>query len=216
MEKSLQHPWLQSYTPVYDLHAASSTNSIDYSMMPGSVQADGSFPVNQDFRNMQIRPSGIGEVSSSALPGAFPKTSAVTDVQREDVKVAPLQRRSHVLSQAAEDGKVLTEPSMEMVAAATAQDHAASSSSKGQNKRVYSELTPLSEEASMDNDVGRSSPVSDAGSQAAGATHGKGRAVEPVKARNPRARAGDPNEANEDETVQPRRSGRHPKVARRG
>jgi ser/thr/tyr protein kinase RAD53 len=209
MEKSLQHPWLQSYTPVYDLHSIPT----DYPMM----SEDGSFPVNQDFRNMHIQPSGFEGASTSAIPGAYPKTSATTGLKREDSKVAPLQRRSHVLSQAAEDGTALAEPSVEMVAAATAQDYATSSSSgsKGQNKRVHSELTPLSEEASMDNGAGGSSPLSEVG--AGGATRGKGRAGEPVKARNPRNRAGNSNDEDDDEAAQPRRSSRHaPKVARRG
>jgi serine/threonine/tyrosine protein kinase RAD53 len=224
MQASLNHPWLRSYTPI-DRRLSSSTSSIptfDYSMM-SSIPEDGSFPVNQDFRNMQIQPSSLLDASTSAIPGAYPNTSAVAGIKREDSKVAPLQRRSHVLSQAAEDGKALVEPSWEMVAAATAQDNVAgpSNSSKGQNKRVHSELTPLSEEASMYNAAEGSSPLSEVGSEAGSAARGKGRAsgpaAEPAKAKSSRARGGKSNETNEDEAVQPRRSGRHPpKVARRG
>jgi len=218
MQASLSHAWLQSYMPI-DRRLSSSIPT-DYSMMP-SLPEDGSFPVNQDFRNMQIQPPGFQDASASGIPGAYPNTSA--GINREDSKVMPLQRRSHVLSQAAEDGKPLVEPSWEMVAAATAQDHVAgpSNSSKGQNKRVHSELTPLSEEASMDNGADGLSPLSEVESEAGGVTRGKGRAsgsaAEPAKAKNPRTRGETSNETNEDEAVQPRRSGRHPpKVARRG
>ena len=223
MADALLHPWLQSYMPVYDhrqLNFNTSIPTIDYSM----VSSDGSLPVNQNFRNMQIQPSANQYASTSAIPGAFP------GLKREDSKVATLQRRSHVLSQAVEEGKALVEPSWEMVAAATAQDNAASSSSssntnKGQNKRVHSELTPLSEEASMDGVADGSSPLSEPGSHKKGKssddedrmTRGKGRAsgpAEPAKARNPRTRKS--NEADDDEAAQPRRSARHnPKVARR-
>jgi serine/threonine/tyrosine protein kinase RAD53 len=58
-------------------------------------------------------------------------------------RAMPLQRRSHVLSQAAEEGNVLPEPSQEMIAQAVSQQVA--SNSKSNNKRLHSELTPLSE-----------------------------------------------------------------------
>ena len=221
MQASLSHAWLQSYTPIDRRLSsfASSIPTIDYSMM-SSVPDDGSFPVNQDFRNMQIQPSGFQDASASGIPGAYPNNSA--GIKREDSKVAPLQRRSHVLSQAAEDGKPLVEPSWEMVAAATAQDQVAgpSNPSKGQNKRVHSELTPLSEETSMDNGADGLSPLSEVGSEAGGVTRGKGRTngstAEPAKAKNLRTRGEISNQTNEDEAAQPRRSARHPKVARRG
>ena len=221
MQASLSHPWMQSYMPVDRrlLSSGSSIPTIDYSMN-SSVPIDESFPVNQDFRNMQIQPSGL-DASVPGLPGGYPSTSA--GIKREDSKVAPLQRRSHVLSQAAEDGKPLVEPSWEMVAAATAQDQVAgpSNPNKGQNKRVHSELTPLSEGASMDNGADGLSPLSEVGSEAGSAPHGKGPASgpapQPSKAKNSRTRGGVSNETNEDEAAQPRRSGRHPpKVARRG
>jgi serine/threonine/tyrosine protein kinase RAD53 len=94
------------------LSSTTSIPTIDYSM----VSSDGSFPVNQEFGNMQIQPSAHQYASTSAIPGAFPNTG----LKREDSKVATLQRRSHVLSQAVEEGKALVEPSWEMVAAATA------------------------------------------------------------------------------------------------
>lgn len=55
-----------------------------------------------------------------------------------------LQRRSHLLSQAAEAGDLLPEPSQEMIARAVSQEDARDP--KGQNKRLRSELTPLPEE----------------------------------------------------------------------
>jgi serine/threonine/tyrosine protein kinase RAD53 len=201
--------------------------------MISSIPDEGSFPVNQGFKNMQIHPSGRHDVSTSAIPGAYPNGSGTTGLKREDSRVA-LQRRSHVLSQAAEDGKPPVEPSWEMVAAATAQDQVAGSSNinKGQNKRVHSELTPLSEEASMDNGADGSSPLSEVEIHKRGKssdeedqlkvegmdkpTRGKGRAGGPANAsRSARARAGKSNES-EEESAQPRRSGRHPKAARRG
>ena len=54
-----------------------------------------------------------------------------------------LQRRSHLLSQAAEEGNFLPEPSEEMIARAVSQQD---NRTKGQNKRLHSELTPMSEE----------------------------------------------------------------------
>jgi serine/threonine/tyrosine protein kinase RAD53 len=196
-----------------------------------SIPDDVRFPVNQGFKNMQIKPSGRPDVSIPVIPGAYPNGSGTAGLKREDSRVAPLQRRSHVLSQAAEDGKALVEPSWEMVAAATAQDQT-TGPSKGQNKRVHSELTPLSEEASMDNGLVGSSPLSEVGVQKRGksldeeeqlkaegmdrVTRGKGRASAPASTRGTRTRSGKSNES-EEETAQPRRSGRHPpKAARRG
>jgi serine/threonine/tyrosine protein kinase RAD53 len=60
-----------------------------------------------------------------------------------------LQRRSLLLSQAAEGGNLLLEPSEEMIARAVSQEDARDP--KGQNKRLHSELTPLPEEV-MDGD----------------------------------------------------------------
>lgn len=68
-----------------------------------------------------------------------------------------LQRRSHLLSQAAEAGNSLPEPSEEMIARAASQEDA--KDFKGQNKRLRSELTPLPEEV-MDGDPDEQIPTS--------------------------------------------------------
>lgn len=100
----------------------------------------------------------------------------------------PLQRRSLVLSQAAEAGERLPEPSVEMIAYAAARDENADAGApaRGQNKRLRADLTPLSEES-----------LDEAGMNASGSatsTSGRGKA-----------------KATE---TQPRRSTRRTKVAR--
>jgi ser/thr/tyr protein kinase RAD53 len=108
---------------------------------------------------------------------------------------APLQRRSLVISEAAETGNHIPEPSWEMIAYAASQDKAGESSStaKGANKRLHAELSPLSEEvlddAGMD---GLSEP----------STSSSGRTVLPPA---------DVDSSN----GRPRRSTRRMKVARR-
>lgn len=234
------HPWLKSYTPVYEHPASGSTSSIptnDFSMLSSVPDSEGSFQsnsVNQDFENMQL------QASTSALPSTLPEGTSENGIRAEGSR-APLQRRSHLMSQAAEDGKPIMEPSWEMVAAAASQEQPTAGPSnppaKGQNKRVHSELTPLPEEDSMDSAINGSSPLSDANSTShkkgkssdeddlltkevggsGRATRGKGKAtagvVSPTKTKTTRGRSGD---ASDDEAVQPRRSGRHPqKVARR-
>ena len=111
-------------------------------------------------------------------------------------RTAPLQRRSLVLSEAAEAGSHLPEPSWEMIAYAASQDKAGeSSSAKGANKRLHAELSPLSEEV-LD-DAGMDGLSSDEPS-----TSGRGRIVLPP--------------ADEDSSNgRPRRSTRRMKVARR-
>lgn len=113
-------------------------------------------------------------------------------------RTAPLQRRSLVLSEAAETGNHnIPEPSWEMIAFAASQGKAddSSSTAKGANKRLHGELSPLYEEA-LD-DAGMDGLNSDGPS-----TSGKGRAVLPV--------------AEEDSSNgRPRRSTRRMKVARR-
>jgi ser/thr/tyr protein kinase RAD53 len=89
--------------------------------------------VTEDFVGMRLQ--------GSALEVPNPGTS----------RTAPLQRRSLVLSDAAETGNHLLEPSWEMIAYAASQDQAGessgeSSSGKGANKRLHAELSPLPEE----------------------------------------------------------------------
>lgn len=106
-------------------------------------------------------------VKVAALPGAFPDGTS-NGIKREGSRTAPLQRRSHVLSQAAEgEGVALSEPSWDMIAHAEAQDQQQQESgpsnlsapNKGHNKRVYSELTPLPEETASDAEMNGVSPM---------------------------------------------------------
>jgi serine/threonine/tyrosine protein kinase RAD53 len=62
------------------------------------------------------------------------------------LRTAPLQRRSLVLSEAAETGNRLLEPSWEMIAYAQDKVGESSSSAKRANKRLHAELSPLPEE----------------------------------------------------------------------
>lgn len=123
LKDALEHPWLQSYTPVYTLddisrHTSSSVNGQQY----------GEAGVTNDFIGLQIQPS---------VPRAGTSKSRV------------LQRRSQVLSQAAEDDKItLSEPSSEMIAHAVAQEKsAAGPRTRGGQKRLRGQLTPLLEES---------------------------------------------------------------------
>lgn len=123
LKDSLDHPWLQSYTPVYTSdhifgHTSPSVNGQQY----------GEAGVTNDFIGLQIQPS---------VPRAGPSKSRA------------LQRRSQVLSQAAEDDKItLPEPSSEMIAHAVAQDKsAAGPRTRGAQKRLRGQLTPLPEES---------------------------------------------------------------------
>ncbi|KAF8725174.1 hypothetical protein AX14_008301 [Amanita brunnescens Koide BX004] len=86
--------------------------------------------------------------------------SVTTDASKprsEGPRAMVLQRRSHLLSQAAEAGNSLPEPSEEMIARAASQEDA--KDFKGQNKRLRSELTPLPEEV-MDGDPDEQIPTS--------------------------------------------------------
>jgi serine/threonine/tyrosine protein kinase RAD53 len=242
---ALNHPWLQSYTPVYDYHYFASMSSIptdDFSMISAAPEGPESFQsnsVNQDFENMKLQAS-TSAVPQAGVPGAFPDGIAENGMKSEGSR-APLQRRSDLMSQAAEDGKPITEPSWEMLAAVVSQDQPTAGPSnppaKGQNKRVHSELTPLFEEGSLNSAIDGSSPLSEADSssqkkgksldeddplinEASGSgrtTRGKGKAAAGAAAPSkPKSTRGS-GEISEDEAVQPRRSGRLPpqKVARR-
>jgi serine/threonine/tyrosine protein kinase RAD53 len=107
-------------------------------------------------------------------------------------RTAPLQRRSLVLSEAAETGNHIPEPSWEMIAYAQDKADESSSTAKGVNKRLHAELSPLPEEVLDDAGMGSDGP----------STSGKGRVVLPP--------------ADEDSSNGgPRRSTRRMKVARR-
>lgn len=80
-----------------------------------------------------------------------PDMEPFADIQPSQGRTAPLQRRSQVLSQAAQAGNGLPEPSAEMIAYLTSRDEdddAGVPSGRGQNKRLHADLTPLSEEGS--------------------------------------------------------------------
>lgn len=119
LKDALEHPWLQSYTPVYTMDDISHTSS------SVTGQQYGEAGVTNDFIGLQIQPS-------------VPKA-----------KSRVLQRRSQVLSQAAEDDKItLSEPSSEMIAHAVAQERsAAGPMTRGGQKRLRGQLTPLLEES---------------------------------------------------------------------
>ncbi|KAG6830161.1 hypothetical protein H0H92_001890 [Tricholoma furcatifolium] len=153
---ALQHPWLKSYVPVYGLathHATNTLPSDEYSMMANGTDSQSSFrgSVNAEFQNLHIQ-SSVG--------------TAADGLGRQPSRVAPLQRRSLIALHAQENGG-LPDPPAEMIANAAAQqfrdeqeeDGPSSSNPKGANKRVYSELTPLPEEASMASAGDKSSVV---------------------------------------------------------
>ncbi|KAF8623401.1 hypothetical protein AX15_006393 [Amanita polypyramis BW_CC] len=90
----------------------------------------------------------VYETLSTSHDDDMSMASSLTTVETSNPHLASsramlLQRRSHLLSQAAEEGNLLPEPSEEMIARAVSQQD---SMTKGQNKRLHSELTPLPEE----------------------------------------------------------------------
>ncbi|KAF8893426.1 kinase-like domain-containing protein [Infundibulicybe gibba] len=82
-----------------------------------------------------------GPVSPSPSAGA-------SGIKREGSRTAPLQRRSHVVTQAAEGNGDLPIPSEDMIERAQSQAGPSnwSAMAKGQNKRLHPELSPLPEE----------------------------------------------------------------------
>ncbi|KAM6502304.1 CAMK/RAD53 protein kinase [Amanita muscaria] len=119
-------------------------------------------------------------------------------------QVIPLQRRSYLLSQAAEEGHLLPEPSEEMIAHAVSQ---AAPVSKGQNKRLHSEITPLSEELIFNGehintkgDQNQNAPPSNSAEELSGA-------VEDRRGAEDDAHAPTPQIMNEEEGRRSRRRG---------
>jgi len=173
LTNALDHPWLLSYTPVYP-----SERRPEKPIISRNAQSITHAGVTEDFIGMQLQ--------GSTLEGT--------------PRPAPLQRRSIVLSEAAETGNSLPEPSSEMIAYATSQDMAgeSSSSAKGANKRLHAELSPLPEEALDDAGMVRMDGLS----SDEPSTSSKGRIISPPV----------------DEDIlngRPRRSTRRIKVARR-
>ncbi|KAG6917818.1 hypothetical protein DXG01_000878 [Tephrocybe rancida] len=231
LANSLEHPWLKSHVPVYG-RAASYSNAVannipvdDFSMISSIPDNEGSFrgSVNADFQNLHLEAPAVS--STPAVPGAFPNNSLVAQPSRG----VPLQRGSLITLQAAENG-TLPEPPVEMIANAAAQELREQQQAtgpnelKGFNKRVHSELTPLSEEASMGAVMDEAGPSvnntpNDAKSDSTPApgkkTRGKGKAAStsPTKASARLAAKGAENE--ETSAATPRRTTRPQKVARR-
>ncbi|KAF8161058.1 kinase-like domain-containing protein [Crassisporium funariophilum] len=127
LTKARGHPWLLSYTPVYNLP------------LPGVPKPSSNPPAT----TAQGQSAGAGHGSPFISDIAQAGSS-------RGARTAPLQRRSQVLSQAAESGSSLPEPSWEMIAYAASQEQekaATNPANKGPNKRVHAQLTPLPEEA---------------------------------------------------------------------
>jgi serine/threonine/tyrosine protein kinase RAD53 len=150
--------------------------------------------VSQGLEHLRIDPSVISVSDSTAdmmstIPGAFPNgrnvvssTSAAKSVMRDGSRKAPLQRRSHVLSQAAEGDRpgLVPEPSWEMIQNATGQSSTGTGPGEASattptdsntndvvrgNKRAHSELTPLPEE--YESDSKSTSPLGNSNSNTA-------------------------------------------------
>jgi hypothetical protein len=181
---ALKHPWLKAYVPIYpNLHhprtpsAPSNSHPLvaEDSTLSEFLDDGGSFVnldestdagVSQGFEHLKINQSLAPEDSAAAIvsniPGAYPSSN-----NRESSR---LQRRSQVLSQAADggEGPVVPEPSWEMLQNVTssakgnrnvANDSATTADNGRTNKRVHSELTPLPEEYESSD---KSSPLGDA------------------------------------------------------
>lgn len=141
LTKALHHAWLKSYIPVYDratleLLSSSSNKSIGVEDIAKLPAFPGSTPsgISHHLQGLQIQ------------PGA-PTPGPSNPIGREPSSV-PLQRRSHLISEAAEgNGQPLPEPSSEMLAHAlhdqALQDHGPTPSKK---KRAHAELSALPEE----------------------------------------------------------------------
>ncbi|KAG6837710.1 hypothetical protein H0H93_003512 [Arthromyces matolae] len=152
---SMQHPWLNSHIPFYgrDPNYESNIPTDDYSMISAELSNDSSFhgSVNEEFQNMHIETSTTS--STPGVPGDYPNGKTSNGLKPQPSKHTPLQRGSLVVLRAEENGTVLPNPPVEMIANAAAQrrrDQEASDQLKGHHKRVHSELTPLPEEPSSD------------------------------------------------------------------
>ncbi|KAH0589458.1 hypothetical protein H2248_005208 [Termitomyces sp. 'cryptogamus'] len=166
---SLQHPWLKSHIPVYGPAGNYVSNILtdDYSMVSSSLTNDGSFhgSVHEDFHNMHI------ELAPPA-PGTFSNGSIANGLTSQPSRGVPLRRGSLAVLQAMENG-TLSDPPVEMIVNAAAQDlreRQASKNTKGTNKRMHSELTPPPEAINDDVISGPSTVVDDKASNLNGET----------------------------------------------
>jgi hypothetical protein len=184
---ALKHPWLTAYTPVYPhhplpSHSRSQDLSTDRAAIPDLTDTDNFIStsdmtsdagVSHGFQHLKIghSKSVVGAQDSTAeivssIPGAFPNgQSPGSGVRRELSRTTPLQRRSFVLSQAAEAdaSAVVPEPSWEMIQSANADIQAGDgmlgfNEVKQRNKRVHAELTPLPEEGDSSDDSPANGP----------------------------------------------------------
>lgn len=189
------------------------------SSVGGNDQSFRDLGVSDDFDKLKIQP----------LVASLP-TPSPDGIQRDASRV--LQRRSHVLAHAVEGNVNIPQPSWEMITRASQDNLLESGPNKGLNKRLYSELTPLPEEAAHDAEQVGSGPLGNVNA----VTRKKGRnseedgpgkplrgktraavAASPAKAKPGRTtRAAKEGLGDDDESlVQPRRSSRPQKVARR-
>jgi len=182
------HPWLKSCAPAYteaqrrEMTRSPSPESFpaNSSMLSSIPDGDESFRspdavvdagMSQGLQHLQLETVDASQDSAavmvSNIPGAYPNGG----LRREGSRTAPLQRRSLVLSQAAEgEGAAVPEPSWEMIHNAKTYDNRRNENSDNEagpsngaargNKRVHSELTPLPEE--FESDMSGGGPLADA------------------------------------------------------
>jgi hypothetical protein len=242
------HPWLQSYTPftsnaLVDAHPHTSIGP-DVSMLSSvdeplhSSGPNGDTDMSHGLEHMQldqnVSPASQNSVAvTPSVPGAFPNSqNNGNGIRREGSR--SLQRRSQVLSQAAETAgpSSVPEPSWEMVQNIAPQE-ADTAEMRGHNKRIHAELSPLPEEHDTDmvnpprhsnspRKKGKGSDEESPPKTPVKAVRGKGKAVAPVQTRSTRNRAATTvreDAVSDDEEMssgRPRRSSRQaPRGARR-
>jgi ser/thr/tyr protein kinase RAD53 len=147
------HPWLSVHHRPAD-YARDQPRVVTASPSAASLNTDGS--MLSDLRSEDTGYQVLGfvddadvrrfehmqldhEPSIPKVPGAFTNGQPNGKLTREESRTAPLQRRSHVMSQAAEGDANIPQPSDDMV------NHASNKGARG-NKRPRSQLTPLPED----------------------------------------------------------------------
>ncbi|KAH6913842.1 CAMK/RAD53 protein kinase [Coprinopsis sp. MPI-PUGE-AT-0042] len=141
LTEALDHPWLQSYTPLADEDyiPIGHPSNADMDDGPDVSAPNGQAGVSHVFHALQIQPSS------------------------EHQGNRPLERRSKVLSQAEEGVRSVPEPSQQMIANAEATEKAATRRSK----RVRANLTPMQEESDESSSSGGAGQAA-AGSSSSG------------------------------------------------
>ncbi|KAJ2918044.1 hypothetical protein MD484_g2375, partial [Candolleomyces efflorescens] len=120
LKEALEHPWLRTFYPALPPFAQNRP--------PQASSSNAKAGVTHDFIALHIEPS---KAPTGGKLG-----------QREGSRGAPLQRRSDILSQAAEGNRAVPEPLPEMIANASAKE-------LKRGKRVRNNLTPLDEEGEL-------------------------------------------------------------------